>query len=87
MTSLKWGSVTGLLSYLPLSTIVDLRIALQYIQSLTTASGNKLFGSVVRALDYHPGGPGSNPGKRLEFFSAMLWSVCCGSNVVSNQTD
>ena len=29
-----------------------------YNQSLTTASDSRLFGSVVRALDFGPGGPG-----------------------------
>ena len=29
-----------------------LRIASKYIQSLTTESGSRLFGSVVRALDF-----------------------------------
>ena len=32
-----------------------------YIQSLTTASGSRLFGSVVRALDFYTGEPGSIP--------------------------
>ena len=34
-----------------------------YIQSLTIAPGSRLFGSVLRALDYYSGrSPGSNPG-------------------------
>ena len=38
-----------------------------YIQSLTTALGSRLFGSVVRELDFYPGRQGSNPtiGERL----------------------
>ena len=38
------------------------------IQSLTTASESRLFGSVVRALDFYPGGPGSIPRKDGIFF-------------------
>ena len=40
-----------------------------YIQSLTITSGNRLFGSVVRALDFHPDRPGSNPKISGIFFS------------------
>ena len=29
------------------------------------------FGSVVRALDFYPGGPGSNPIRDVGFFQAM----------------
>ena len=39
-----------------------------YIQSLTTASGSRLFGSVVSALDFYPGGPGSIPTTGGKFF-------------------
>ena len=39
-----------------------------YIQSLTTASKSRLFGSVVRALDFYPGGQGSNPTIDGKFF-------------------
>ena len=28
---------------------------------ILTASGSRLFGSVVRSLDFYPGDPGSNP--------------------------
>ena len=46
-----------------------LRIASKFfIQSLTTASGSRLFSSVVRALDFYPGGPGSNPTIGGKFF-------------------
>ena len=41
-----------------------------YIQSLTTAAECQLFGSVVRALDFLPSGPGSNPTKGGKIFSA-----------------
>ena len=34
-----------------------------------TASGSRLFGSVVRALDFYPGGPGWNPIRDVGFFS------------------
>ena len=33
------------------------------------ASGSWLFGSVVRALDFYPGSPGSNPIRDVGFFS------------------
>ena len=39
------------------------------IQSLTTASGSPLFGSVVRALDFYPGRPGLHPIIGGKFFS------------------
>ena len=42
-----------------------------YIQSLTTASASRLFGSVVRALDFYP--------NRREIFSAMLHSFVATS--------
>ena len=38
------------------------------MQSLTTASGSRLFGLVVRALDFNPGGPGSLTTKCGIFF-------------------
>ena len=38
-----------------------------YIQSLTTASRSRLFGSVVRALDFYPDRPGSNLTKGEKF--------------------
>ena len=41
-----------------------------YIQSLTTASGSRLFGSVFRALDFDQEVLGSNP-VGVESFSAM----------------
>ena len=45
-----------------------------YIQSLTTASGSRLFGSVVTALDFCPGDHGSNPARVVKF-SAMLFPL------------
>ena len=44
-----------------------------YIQSLTTASGSRLFGSVVGELDFCPGNHGSVP-FRVGNFSAMLYN-------------
>ena len=47
------------------------------IQSLTTASESRRFGSVVRALDFYPDRPGSIPpigGIFFFFFSVMLHS-------------
>ena len=41
-----------------------------YLRSLTPASESRLFGSVVRALDFLPRGPGSNPTRENVFFSA-----------------
>ena len=46
-----------------------------HIQSLTTASESRLFGTVVRALDFYPDIPGSNPTTcRREIISAMFHS-------------
>ena len=39
-----------------------------YNQSLTTASESRLFDSVVRALDFYLGGPGSIPTAGVRFF-------------------
>ena len=50
------------------------RLRIASIQSLTTTSGSRLFGSVVRASDFYPGGPGSIPTSVVEIFSAMLHS-------------
>ena len=50
-----------------------------YIQSLTTASESRLFGSVVRALDFYPDRPGSNPmigGKFLQLCFIPLPLSC-----------
>ena len=45
-----------------------------YIQSLTTASGSRLFGSVIRALDFISKQTGFEYHDRREIFSAMLHS-------------
>ena len=55
--------------------MVDFAKLLVYIQSLTTASGNRLFGSVVRALVLYRGDPGSIPSKDTRNFSAMFYFV------------
>ena len=49
-----------------------LRIAYIYIQSLTTTSGSRLFGSMVRVLDFYPGGRGSNPTIGETFFQLCV---------------
>ena len=56
-----------------------LRIPYRFIsKSLTTASGNRLFGSVVEHLDYLPGCPGSIPTKVMGFFQPnLLCFVLC----------
>ena len=53
-----------------------------YVQSLTTASGSRLFGSVVEHL--YSGGPGSNPSKAMGFFQPNLlcFVLCYGFHVV-----
>ena len=43
-----------------------------FIQSLTTASGSRLFGSVVRASDFYPDRPSSNPTKGGNVFTLYL---------------
>ena len=35
---------------------------------MTNASGSRLFGSVVGALEFYPGGPGSIPTAGVKFF-------------------
>ena len=40
--------------------------------NLTTASGNRLFRSMVRALDFYPGRPGSNP-----MIDGIYFSLSC----------
>ena len=44
------------------------RYILLYIPSLTNASASRLFGSVVRALEFYAGRPGSNPTTGRKFF-------------------
>ena len=51
-------------------------IAIQYNVSYKynlrhAASGSRTFGSVVRALDFYPGNPGSNPMRDVGFFQTM----------------
>ena len=52
-----------------------------YIQSLTTASGSRLFGLVVTVLDFYSDRPGSIPRKGGKFFQLcfipMLRLPCC----------
>ena len=75
MTPLKRGSVTGkALSPIYLHK-VDFAKLLVYYQSLTTASESRLFGSVVRALVFYRGDPGSIPSDGTGNFSAMLYFV------------
>ena len=47
---------------------------LKMIQFLTTASGSRLFGSVVRALEFLTERTGFDSQDRREFFSALLHS-------------
>ena len=54
------GGCYGLSPLSPLPSIIC-HSRLVYIQSLTTASGSRLFGLVCRALDFYPGRPDSNP--------------------------
>ena len=54
---------------------VDFALLLVYNESLTTASGSRLFGSVVRALVFYRGDPGSIPSDGTGKFSAMLYFV------------
>ena len=72
------------LSLLP-STIClgRFRMACRYIFTLTTASGSRLFGSVVRLLDFYPGRPGSNPttgGKFIQLCFIPLLRLSCRKN-------
>ena len=48
-------------------------IAYRFIQSLTTAAESRFIGSVVRALDFEPSGPGSN----LTRIKGFLFSLIC----------
>ena len=62
---------------------VDFAHLLAYIQSLTTASDNELFGSVVGALVLCRGSPGSIPARAQEYFQLCFTIVmaimlsCC----------
>ena len=58
-----------------ISTQGRFRIASVFNQSLTTASESRLFGSVVRALVFYRGDPGSIPSVGTGNFSAMLYFV------------
>ena len=69
MTSLKAGSVTDYHSYLRLSALAGrLRRACRFI-----FTKSRLFGSVVRALDFNPGRPSSNPTTSRKCF---LFQLC-----------
>ena len=64
-----------------------------HIQWLTIASWSRLFGSVVRALDFYPNRPGSNPTTGGKFFQlcfipllrlhVVRWGPHPGSNFIS----
>ena len=47
-----------------------------YIQSLTTASGSRFFGSVVEHWIIDPAAPVRFPSKSWEFFSALFAMLC-----------
>ena len=89
MTSLKRGSVTGQANS-PLYLLkVDFAQHLEYNQSLTTATESPLFGSVVRALVFYRGDPGSIPSEYVGIFSAMLyilWLSCLKTSPYSTST-
>ena len=57
-----------------------------YNQSLTTVSGSRIFGSVVTAFDFCPGGPGfkSCPGRVIFSYAIFLfdirWGFCFAEN-------
>ena len=53
-----------------------------YIQSLTTASGSLLFGSMVRALNFYPGRPDSNNTIGVTFFFIYVSFLCYEFHVV-----
>ena len=55
-----------------------------YVEFLTIASKSRLFGSMVRALDFCPGDRGSNPASLLKF-SAMLYS--CSTTSETEQAE
>ena len=56
-----------------------------YIQSLTTASGNRLFCSVVRAMDFWPRGPGFESFSAMPYFSSLRLS-CRKMGLVRDRT-
>ena len=70
----------GLALLPPIICLGRFRVAYRYIFTLTTALGSRLFGSVVRALDFYPGRLGSNPtigGKFIQLcFIPLLWLSC-----------
>ena len=65
MTSLKSGMLQPTFDYLPWQILHSLQIC---IHSLTTASGCRLFGSVVSALDFFIGQTGFDSHDRRDFF-------------------
>ena len=46
-----------------------------FFHFLTAAAGSRLFDSVVRALDFYPGRPGSNPTTGGSFYQLCLISL------------
>ena len=73
----KGGMLQPTFFYLPWQISHSLYV---YIQSLTTESESRLFGSVVRALDFYPGRPCSNPtigGKFFQLCFIPLLQLSC----------
>ena len=89
MTFLKRESVIAYHSYdnLPWQILHSLLV---YIQYLTTAPGNRLFGSVVRALDIYSSRPGLTPMIDGIFFHLclipLLRLLCCKIGAVRDRT-
>ena len=74
------GPSTPTFDYLPRQITHSVYV---YNQSLTSASESRHFGSVVRALDFQPGGPGSIPTKGMTFFQLCfipLLRLSCRKN-------
>ena len=70
--------ITPTFDYLPW----EISQSLEYIQSLTPTSESRLFGSVVRALDFYSDRPDSNPTKYgIFFFSYASW-ICYNFHAV-----
>ena len=76
------ASVTALHSYLILSSLADYALLVGTIQSLTTASGSCLFGSVIRAVNLYPDRPGSKPKIGGFFFFSYASILCYDFHVV-----
>ena len=56
---------------------VEFALLLVYIQSLTTASENRLFGSVLRTLVLYQGDPGKIPSKGIFQLCFTLRRLSC----------